>query len=243
MRLATFIGLFLLSLSIPTAGAAAFRYPNLQPLPARDVQIQLSASGQRLLRFSTTSQNVGTGVLELVAGQVTGNDKTQPVSQRVFMEDGTFQVFSAGLMTYHPEHQHFHFDGYANYFLDPVGDTAGKPGAQRRTGTKMTFCVMDTDLVDRKLPGAPPRAVYRTCGSQIQGMSVGWADTYGYQLAGQEIDTTNLPDGRYRLTIEIDPYHKLLESNDGDNISTLEIELVGNTVSVPGATTRPGRPR
>ena len=124
-----------------------------------------------------------------------------------------------------------------------MGDTAGKRGAQRRIGTKMTFCVMDTDLVDRKLPGAPPRATYRTCGSQIQGMSVGWADTYGYQLAGQEIDTTGLPDGRYQLTIEIDPYHKLLESNDSDNISTLEIELLGNTVSVPGATARPGRPR
>ena len=44
---------------------------------------------------------------------------------------------------------------------------------------------MDTTKIDARLPGAPRKSVYSTCYANVQGMSVGWGDTYGSYLAGQ----------------------------------------------------------
>jgi hypothetical protein len=127
-------------------------------------------------------------------------------------------------------HNHFHFEGYADYTLQ----LGAAPGASDRLGHKTTFCIMDTTRMNTKLSGAPKRAVYDTCGSEIQGMSVGWGDTYGYQLTGQDIDITGQPDGDYKLIIELDPKDKLVETNETDNISTVDIRIANGTVSVIG---------
>ena len=117
--------------------------------------------------------------------------------------------------------QPLHFDDYALYTLQPVN----APGASLRTGSKTTFCVMDTTKINGSLAGAPVNAVYATCGNQIQGMSVGWGDTYGAHLAGQEIDFTDNPDGMYQLKIEIDPNKVMIESNKNDNLSCALISI------------------
>ena len=99
----------------------------------------------------------------------------------------------AGFFVWHQTHNHFHFEDYADYILQSV--TA--PGASVRTATKTTFCIMDTTEIDPQLDGA---AFYTTCGKSVQGMSVGWGDTYGWYLDGQAIDVTGLPfDDDYRL--------------------------------------------
>ena len=75
-------------------------------------------------------------------------------------------------------------------------------------------------------------AVYSACSNQVQGISIGWGDEYGYQLDGQDIDVTELPDGTYALRIIIDPYNLLIETNDTDNESTVRLQLAGGTVTV-----------
>jgi hypothetical protein len=85
--------------------------------------------------------------------------------------------------------------------------------------------VMDNTKMDTTLPGAPPAPVYATCGSQVQGMSVGWGDTYGAHLPGQEIDFTDNADGIYQLRIEIDPNQQLIESDRSDNLSCLLLSI------------------
>src|SRR4030095_4877779 len=107
----------------------------------------------------------------------------------------------AGTFVWHPDHNHFHFQEYALYTLNPVN----APGASGRQSYKTSFCVMDTTKVDARLPGAPKRPVYSACNAVKQGMSVGWGDTYRYYLAGQAIDLTGNPDGQYELTVDIDP--------------------------------------
>ena len=85
---------------------------------------------------------------------------------------------------------------------------------------------MDTTKINTQLPGAPGSAVYSSCGNTIQGMSVGWGDTYGSHLAGQEIDFTNNPDGIYQLKIVIDPKNVIVESdNTGDNSSCVLLNI------------------
>jgi hypothetical protein len=150
----------------------------------------------------------------------TGSGKQQ-VLQRVFLSDGTSYVRTAGYFQWHPDHSHFHFDDYALYSLQPVN----APGGSLRTSSKTTFCVEDTTLVDTSLPGAPTQPVYTSCGLTIQGMSVGWGDTYAAYLPGQEIDFTDNPDGIYQLQIEIDPKKLIIESNENDNVSCVLLDI------------------
>jgi hypothetical protein len=199
---------------------ATSRTPNLKPLPASGIALVRDITGNSLLRFATTSWNNGAGPLELVAGEVEAGDK-QKVYQRVYLSDGTSFLNYAGSFTYHPAHDHIHFDDYALYTLQPVN----APGGSLRTGSKTTFCVMDTTKVDTSLPGAPPQAVYTTCGRVIQGMSVGWGDTYGAHLEGQDVDFTGNPDGIYQLKIEIDPKKHLIESDKNDNVSCVLLNI------------------
>jgi hypothetical protein len=199
--------------------------PNLKATPATDIGFGTGA----LLRFSTLSWNAGTGPLDLRAGD-TYPDGTQDVWQWIALEGGGWAQRLAGRFVWHPAHNHFHFEGYALYTLQPV-DAAG---GSARTGQKTTFCVMDTNHVNAAITGSPASGVYTTCGNVEQGMSVGWGDRYGYTLAGQGIDMTGMADGDYRLFIEIDPQHKLSESDRSDNISCvlLRVSVSARTVRV-----------
>ncbi|MGH8502378.1 MAG: lysyl oxidase family protein [Gammaproteobacteria bacterium] len=202
----------------PTASAQEVvdRLPNLRVLPASDVALV----GTKL-RFSTTSWNNGSGPLELVAGPVDTGSGKQQVYQRVYLSDGGHFDHFAGWVQWHQAHNHFHFDDYALYTLQPVN----APGGSIRTSSKTTFCIMDTDKIDGSLPGAPVQSVYNVCGNQIQGMSVGWGDTYGYWLAGQDVDFTGNPYGMYQLKIEVDPKKLLLEANENDNVSCVLLDI------------------
>ena len=224
--LCTMFWMILSWVAVPVA-AAVDLLPNLQALPAEDIHLETTSSGRTLLLFSATSWNNGTGPLELVAGAVDRRRRKQKVYQRVYAEDGSYRSRLAGSFVWHQQHNHFHFQNYARYILKPV--TAG--GAER-TSIKTTFCVMDTTPVNTELPEAPQAPVYRTCRRSVQGMSVGWGDTYEYYLAGQEIDVTDLPDGIYELKIVVDPRNLLLESDGTDNTSWVRIRLRGDTVQV-----------
>ncbi len=205
--------------------------PNLQPFPPYDlVLIPTDSQGGTRLIFSTTSWNSGLGPLELRAGEIDPVALKQKVYQRVYNSDGSYVDYYAGSFDWHPEHNHFHFNDYALYTLQPFD----APGGSQRTGSKTTFCIMDTNKVNTSLAGAPSAAVYTTCGADVQGMSVGWGDTYGNYLWGQWVDFTGNPSGVYRLSIEIDPKTLLLETNENDNIACahLYIDAVSLAVSV-----------
>lgn len=193
--------------------------PNLQPFPAHDVILVQNALGGLDLRFSTTSWNSGAGPMELVAGET--GPAGQNVYQRIYLSDGSHYDRLAGTFEWHPDHQHFHLENYATYTLDPVA----APGGSQRTSAKTSFCLLDNELVDTSLPGAPVSPVFASCGTTIQGISVGWGDTYGRHLAGQSFDFTGNPSGDYDLTIEIDPFGRLLETSDGDNVSCVRVRV------------------
>lgn len=216
----------------PTRAMAQELLPNLRALPAANLQVAADAeTGNPELRFSTTSWNSGAGPLELVPGQA--GQAGQDVYQRVYRKDGTFADHLAGTFVFHPDHSHFHFQEYALYTLRPVN----APGASQRQSYKTSFCVMDTSKMNTRLPGAPKQPVYYACNLATQGMSVGWGDTYGAHLAGQEIDLTGNPDGLYELTVTIDPAGRLRETNEGDNVacSLVQISVTAGTVQPAGA--------
>lgn len=209
-----------LSLAGTAAAQTALR-PNLIPLAAFSTTLATDSGGRSTLRFSTTTWNNGTGPLELAAGEVeTGSGKLR-VYQVVYQSGGGQALNFAGAFEYHPQHDHMHFNDYALYTLQPVN----APGGSERTGAKTTFCVMDTTAISLGLPGAPSQPFYSQCGRDLQGMSVGWGDTYGAHLAGQEIDFTGNADGIYKLKIEVDPKKVLIESNESDNVSCVLLNI------------------
>jgi hypothetical protein len=228
MKNITILGALVLALTTGVAFAATSKLPNLTPYPAQDVRIENRADGTRHLRFSTLSWNHGVGPLEIRAGAVDTGSGKQQVFQRIYQSDGSYTDVFAGWFEYHPLHGHIHFENYALYTLQPLDANGG----EARIGQKTTFCIMDTTRVDTKLPGASKKAVYKTCGNTVQGMSVGWGDKYGYQLEGQSIPITDLPDGDYALTIEVDPKGVITETNNADNVSVITIRLQGSTVTV-----------
>lgn len=212
---------------LSTAGAQAQQLlPNLQAYPAHDIAVVENFGGVVELRFGTTTYNTGIGPLELIAGGVSQGQ--QFVYQRVYETDGSYQDHLAGRFVWHQGHSHFHLDDYARYTLQAL------KGKSKRSNSKTSFCLMDTELVDGQLPGAPRNAVYTQCGNLFQGVSVGWADVYGAHLPDQELELTRLKDGDYRLLIEVDPKNRLLETNENDNTSCvlLRISVTAQTVDV-----------
>lgn len=219
-------------LSLAPAVSGQELRPNLRALPASNLSVVANVdTGNPELRFAATSWNTGSGPLELIAGPT--GPAGQDVYQRVFYKNGSYLDYLAGTYVWHPEHSHFHFQEYALYTLRPVN----APGASQRQAYKTSFCVMDTTKVDARLSGAPRRAVYSTCSAAVQGMSVGWGDTYGAHLAGQAIDLTGNPDGLYELTADFDPANQILESNDSDNTACvlLQVGVAARTVQQVGA--------
>jgi hypothetical protein len=200
--------------------------PNVRALPARSMAM-LDASN---MRFSATSWNSGTGKLELVPRSPERNPTTgqveQPVDQRIYCSGGAFYDHPAGKAEYHATHNHVHFSDYANYILEQ--DTASPQNP--RKGTKTTFCIMDTDGVNTQMTGAAGAAVFNWCPTQdpnfnTQGMSVGWGDTYGANLAGQSMRVDDLAPGMYRLRHVFDPKGLLREADEGDNESCRRVEI------------------
>lgn len=203
-------------------GQATLLLPNLIPFPASSFSLVTNnVAGTTTLRFSTTTWNNGSGPLELVPGDVDAANQKQKVLQVIATTDGIPVFNEAGWFQFHDTHNHIHFDDYALYTLQPVD----APGGSLLTGQKVTFCVMDTTRIDTSLPGAPQSAVYKTCNKDKQGMSIGWGDTYGASLPGQEIDFTGAADGIYQLRIEVDPTGDLIESNEGDNESCVLLQI------------------
>lgn len=224
---AVFVVLGALLFSTLPAGSSTPLEPNLQPLRASSLRLSTPGDGHTYLRFSTTTSNGGAGPLEIIGGATDQATGKQQVYQRVYNSDGTYAQYFAGSFEWHETHGHMHFNDFAIYTLDAVN----APGASQRTSAKTTFCIIDTTRM-KGFKNAPRKPVYTACGAAVQGMSVGWGDTYGYWLAGQAVDVTGLPDGDYILTIKVDPKDRIIETNDGDNISTVRLRLAGGSVAV-----------
>jgi hypothetical protein len=216
-----------------TAAEAASLYPDLRTLPPRDLRfdrtdVSFDGSGQfhNVLRFTNTVWNAGPGRLEN-RGEIDPQTLTGPAFQRVFDSNGTFTEHAVGGFYWHAQnHNHFHYDDWGRYELwdrpdfDAWIDSGRTQGAADLHGTKTTSCVMDEEFFTT-LPGTPFPAVYPSGGcllndddELVQGLSVGWGDTYDYYRDEQwiDLDQGSLADGQYVLRSVTDANNKIYES-------------------------------
>ena len=68
------------------------------------------------LRLTTSVANIGAGRLEIRGGAV-NSDGHQEVNQRIYEPNGTFTDVPAGFFTFHPQHDHIHFDAFVQFQL------------------------------------------------------------------------------------------------------------------------------
>jgi hypothetical protein len=220
-----------------SAGTTEQLRPDLVVHRASDLEIQVMPNGRRRLRLTTTTANIGIGVVELLPEQNDcnqdgdlGNDRT--AVQRIYLDEDGDGIFDpavdvqvgthvAGCFVFHAKHQHWHFEDFARYRL--VNPTSGKAVA---TQSKVGFCIVDNYRWRPGVPGSPANRYYDTCrADQIQGLSPGWADVYPSQLAAQWVDVTGLPAGRYCLVQRVDPANRILEANDANNVDRTPLRL------------------
>ena len=212
------------------------------------------------LRTSNTVANQGTGPLEITGGDesdpacfVPGRPVGRPTMQTIYDDDpsatGSIGHFwrgddeastsrDAGCSRFHDAHDHWHFDNFARFalFSERTGNRVG-------VARKVSFCVLDTDRPYPDLDGSPPASYYPqdpgganpktpSCSAtSVDGVSIGWEDTYGASLPGQGIDITGIRRGSYCLVLEADPATDaapaggLLERDESNNVRDLRLRI------------------
>lgn len=194
--------------------------PDLVPLPAKDLTLQTGVDGELRLLFSTTYFNQGRGALELRADPVTAGvraDIDRDVLQHIYRADGTSREKVVGNFLWHQTHLHYHYSDFIVYDLTVE---AGE-NLEELSGIlqKSTFCLRDISRVLTDMPAAKPDATYKICGKELQGVSVGWGDTYYYNYPDQALNVESLPSGTYRLTFIANPEKRLEELAYSNNAS------------------------
>jgi hypothetical protein len=213
-------------------------YPDLQ---ARE-PLRLRLSTQRtdnkeLLRFETIIWNSGAGPLE-VRPENREDDASTYAFQRLYTwgKDGEI-VFvreaTVGSFAFHPEHKHWHLGDFADYELHSVADDGSVGDEIVAQSDKISFCLLDDEEIDLDMERSPQEAYYGKCRQDaIQGISVGWGDSYESFLPGQSIDISGVPDGEYWLVFDIDPDNLLEESDEDNNTSAVKLKLSGDEIEV-----------
>ena len=232
-RVAIAIAVALVALPAPAASAAD-RLPDLSKARLSDIQIEKASDGRRLLRFTSTITNLGLGPFE-VRGQRPSTSEPEMASvQRIYDITGGYRevavfprMFYAG-----DGHDHWHLRDLESSDLIRLDN-----GAKVGTGAKRGFCFYDGYAYGPDLPGAPQSRVYYGCGGPssldvTMGISVGWADVYGWDLAHQYVDVTAIAAGRYRLIVTVDPSGWFTESNTSNNSAWADLQLKGNGTGV-----------
>lgn len=203
--------------------------PDLRTLAPSGFYIQEGPTG-RILRLANTVWNSGRGPLELV-GETPQYTEPTAVRQMLFAEDGALRDRFVGTFIWHASHGHWHIEHFAEYRLWSLRDDFEVERVVAES-TKVSYCLIDTELVTLDLSGAPDHKVYRGCGRTRQGLSVGWGDEYRAHLNGQSIELGDLPDGLYALVSTVNPAGLLVESDYANNSAVVYLSIIASKVTV-----------
>lgn len=211
-------------------GISELILPDLLTLPPFDLKIVTLTDGSRELRLSNTIWNSGAGPLELEGSLNPITHKTR-VEQHIQMQTGPQFSRMVGEFIFHESHDHWHFERFSVYELWKLTPT-GRLDKLVSHSTKISYCVIDTDVIDPDRKDFSPIKRYQHCGQNLQGLSVGWGDTYMSHLDGQSIHLATAGDGFYALKSTANPDAILLESNYQNNTALIFLEISGESLKL-----------
>uniref|UniRef100_H2Z176 protein-lysine 6-oxidase n=1 Tax=Ciona savignyi TaxID=51511 RepID=H2Z176_CIOSA len=93
-------------------------------------------------------------------------------------------------------------------------------------GHKASFCLEDSECS----PGVSPRFDCDQPGGGVQGIAVGCADNYQYNIDCQWIDITDVSPGNYLIRIRVNPGSLVAESDFGNNEVICNLQYDGSRV-------------
>lgn len=237
----------LLAVAAAQVGAAAPAkngtplYPDIQEEVPNHLHIQ-NEQQREMLRFTTSHQNYGPGNLQVRGGgQVApcvvdgvAYDQCTIATQELLDAAGNIvATHPAGASIFHPEHNHWHMSAVATFEIR-AGSLSGPVVS---AGEKVTFCLVDVEPIEgfNTSKKTMPRT-YWECNGQLQGIAVGWLDSYHQSTQGQELEVTGLPVGVYYLTHLADPLDHWLESNEDNNFAWTKFQLNRDSNGNPSVT-------
>lgn len=209
-------------------------YPDIIEEVPHHLQVQNTQQGE-WLRFSTTHMNIGDGPLQIRGTEtaftncVDDNGDAYELCttavQEILAADGSVaETHPAGVAVFHPEHNHWHQSGVAEFTISTgVDDAAQTPTGVITSGTKVTFCLIDVKWFGvGKTTGGDKKELprnYFECNGDLQGISVGWGDQYHQSTPLQELEMTGLAPGVYYLTHLADPANHWMEAASSRAVS------------------------
>jgi len=173
--------------------------------------------------------------------------------QRIYWSDRVdhFDDRRVGQVEFHPTHEHYHLINLGLsrlWSVDEDGDKQKTPLRVRpvRSGRKVSFCMVDTEIDAWGEKGVGPRkwkapdcllpvSKDTTNSYFAQGITKGWRDIYEWYLPHQYIEVSGVPDGLYVLETIADPDHQLIEENEANNCVSIYIRLSGMSTRSPAA--------
>lgn len=204
--------------------------PDLVPEPPVDVHTKDTGDGWQI-EFSSVLVNVGEGEFRLIVKRPTVEDDWA-VTQAISYSVGGIEEapIDAGIEWGGDGHDHWHVRRVVTYRLVSIDDSGEPEPDGGLTDAKVGFCIFD---FGRELEGkGPDEAVFDRNGcrpedavSLTMGLSPGWGDTYEWNLPGQSIDISDLPDGPYRLWAEADESRHFIEVTTDNNHTWVDLDL------------------
>jgi hypothetical protein len=211
--------------------------PNLVALPAWHIGVRRE-SRRDVLTFNATIWNAGPAPFSIEGFRRPGSNVMDAYEYFFDSAGNVVGRAPAGTMFYDNDrgHHHWHLRQLASYTL--IG-----PSGQVVRSEKQSFCIAPTDPVDLTVPSADmnpaafqgPGFTGSVCDMYDPGaiwlreqLPVGWGDTYSQFVAGQAFDVSNLPNGRYRIEVRVNPLGELTETTTADDLAVRVIRLTGN---------------
>lgn len=176
----------------------------------------------------------------------------QITTQRVYHKNGSTMTYwdrNTAAMTYHPTHNHIHFDDWGIFTLrikDPLIPDP-RDWSIVGNGHKLGFCLMDygtctyydqhcrdvntvysggTNMTNGDFPNWGLGGGVYNCSVVEQGISSGYTDIYSENLDGMWI---NIPpgtcNGNYWIVYEVDPHDAILEEDETNNYTAIPFTL------------------
>jgi hypothetical protein len=240
------------AVAVPAQGAAL--KPNMTMVPPYQVQMTTDGSGASFVAFGAAISNKGPGILKVEGLLNPGSNPAQMDAKQILMTTNDLntahvdsEVDHVGTLQFSPSasHNHWHYLHFENYQLLSVPNL-DFVAPTRKTGfclsglNKGAYCAGGnpnaTQIGWNDNSGGNPNPSTSAMGIMPQGAPMtsnqSSSDDYDPTIEGQDIEITNVPNGRYCLSFTVNPDNKIVETNYADNGSSTFVDVGGT----PGGT-------
>jgi hypothetical protein len=213
--------------------------PDISPGVPKHLSIHNQQQNE-FLRFTNVWANVGDGTLEfepLFPDPNADEGATQDAFQNLYDDEGNFGLTDQNIwhetvsqFIFHETHNHWHIDDIGEFSIrayDENNPTVPGEIVEDAASIKVGFCI--TNVFKYNGDESPTsQRIYWECEVGLQGIEPGWVDQYHQSVEGNEINITNLDNGRYFLVHSWNPANAFVDADDTNDDAWVLFDLYQN---------------